>query len=193
LARVDSLNRKVLEAFSKSGCVSMHFGIESGSQKVLDSLNKNQEVEDTVRAFDLCKDFGIKTLADIVIGCPNETREDIEMTDKLLERIRPNWVQVWHLTPYKGTILYDMASEKGWLKHSTLFYDEPQMEINFTFEELVDIQSRLSKKHNKIMWNLRPYVTKKHFVFDMLSLVLKKPSLIFKNLKEWRSYQRVGD
>jgi anaerobic magnesium-protoporphyrin IX monomethyl ester cyclase len=54
LSRVDTINKQVLEVMKKSGCVTVGFGVESGSQKVLDCLNKNVKVEKVTKAFELC-------------------------------------------------------------------------------------------------------------------------------------------
>jgi radical SAM superfamily enzyme YgiQ (UPF0313 family) len=111
-----------------SGCVTVGFGVESGSQKVLDALNKNAKVENTIKAFDLCHDVGVKTWATIIIGSPREQRQDIEMTDKLLQRIKPDYLEVFYLTPYRGTVLYDQAAEEGWAmsENTTWLNDNPR-------------------------------------------------------------------
>lgn len=185
MTRVDSLNRGTLEAMKDSGCVSLGFGVESGSQKVLKILNKNARVEDTIKAFDLCREVGVKTWASIIIGSPGETREDIDLTDRLLERIRPDSVAVYFLTPYRGTVIYDMAAEKGWvIKNDTnWFHDEPQMEINFTLEELEEIGKHLTKKHNPLRRRLRLYPKNPYFIYGVLRRTVSEPSLFLRWMK----------
>ena len=88
-----------------SGCVTLGFGVESGSQIVLNCLNKNVKIEETVKAFDLCHDEGVETWVTIIIGSPQEEKADVELTDRLLHRIKPDYLEVFFLTLYKGTVL----------------------------------------------------------------------------------------
>jgi radical SAM superfamily enzyme YgiQ (UPF0313 family) len=183
LSRVDTLNRQVLDAMKDSGCVTVGFGVESGSQKVLDALNKNAKVENTIKAFDLCHDVGVKTWATIIIGSPREQRQDIEMTEKLLQRIKPDYLEVFYLTPYRGTVLYDQAAEEGWVmsENTTWLNDQPQVEIHFTREELVEIRKTLLNKHfSKWRW-AKSNLKNPHFIYDVLANVVLEPSFVF----EW--------
>lgn len=190
-SRVDTLNRKLLQALAESGCDGISFGVESGSPKVLGALDKRANVEKTIEAFDLCKEYDIKTLANVIIGSPEETMEDIKLTDKLLERIKPDYTEIWYLTPYEGTLLYDQALEKGWLQHNASFRtDDPQIEINFTLEELKEISKRFCRKHKPFFKSVKPYLNK-YFMYDMMRLLWKKPSLMFKGVKTWETASRI--
>jgi len=190
-ARVDTVDKEKLQAMKDAGCWGIGFGFESGSQKVLDALNKHTTVEQNIKASELCKEIGIKVLASIIIGNPEETREDIELTDKLLEKIKPDYTLIWHLTPYQGTVIYDQAMEHGWIKGASLVTDEPQMEINFTFSELKEIRERLNRKYNSTFKTLRPYLNK-YFIYDMLRLLSKKPYLLFGGVERWKLESRTS-
>lgn len=185
-ARVGTVNIEMLTRMKESGCVSLGVGVESGSERVLRELNKPIKIEDTVKFFEMCKEVGIMTLANIIIGCPEEIREDIELTGKLLERIKPDFTEIWHLTPYRGTVIYDRAMENGWIKSDSLTTDEPQMEINFTLEELNEIRDGLVSKHNPKFKILKPYLKNKHFVYDMLRVLAHKPSLVTRGVERWK-------
>ena len=181
LSRVDTLNREVLESMKQSGCVTVGFGVESGSQRVLDSLNKNAKVEDAVKAFDLCREVGVKTWATIIIGSPDEQRDDIELTDRLLQRIKPDYLEIFYLTPYRGTVLYDQVAEEGWImrENTSWLNNEPQAEINFTAEELVEIRKDLLNKHySKWRW-VKGNLKNPHFVYDVLISLVREPSFVF--------------
>ena len=181
LSRVDTLNRQVLESMKQSGCVTVCFGVESGSQRILDSLNKKAKVEDTIKAFDLCREVGVKTWASIIVGSPAELKEDVELTNRLLQRIKPDYLEIFYLTPYRGTILYDQGVQQGWImrEKTNWLNDEPQVEINFTMEELVEIRKELLSKHySKWRWakgNLKNPL----FVYDALLSLVREPSLVF--------------
>ncbi len=183
LSRIDTLDRQALKAMKDSGCVTVGFGVESGSQKVLDCLNKNVKVENAVKAFDLCHDVGIKTWATIIIGSPKEEKEDIELTDRLLQRIKPDYLEIFYLTPYRGTILYDKGIEEGWVmrENTSWLNDESQVAINFTLKELVEIRKDLLKKHNpKWRW-LGSNLKNPYFIYDALMRTIAEPYYLF----EW--------
>jgi anaerobic magnesium-protoporphyrin IX monomethyl ester cyclase len=73
-ARVDQITAPLLEQMKKCGVAAIAFGVESGSQKVLDFFRKGIKIEQTIKAFDLCHEHGIGTLAFVMLGAPVETR-----------------------------------------------------------------------------------------------------------------------
>lgn len=185
LSRVDTLNRKTLETMKESGCVTVGFGVESGSQKVLDCLNKSVKTEKTVETFDLCHEVGVKTWATVIIGSPNEKKEDIELTDKLLQRIKPDYLEIFFLTPYRGTILYDRGTEEGWFTPDNTNWsnDEPQTAINFTKEELLEIRKDLLSRHNpKWRW-VKHNLKNPYFVYDGLAQLVMEPTRLWEWVK----------
>jgi radical SAM superfamily enzyme YgiQ (UPF0313 family) len=112
-ARVDQMSVPLIEQMKKCGLEAIAFGVESGSQKVLDFFRKGIKVEQTIKAFDLCHEHGIGTLAFVMLGAPVETREDLEATVRLVERIRPKSVSFSIATPGPGNALHDYAIENN--------------------------------------------------------------------------------
>lgn len=112
-SRVDQVTRPLLEQMQRCGLVGVAFGVESGSQRVLDFYRKGIKVEQTIAAYDLCRDMGIGTHAFIMLGAPIETKEDLDETVRLVERIRPNSVSVSVTTPAPGTDLFDYTKKAG--------------------------------------------------------------------------------
>lgn len=110
-ARVDEISAPLIEQMKRCGLGAIAFGVESGSQKVLDFYRKGIKVEQTIQAFDLCHEHGVGTLAFVMLGAPVETREDLEATVKLIERIRPDSLSFSIATPGPGNALHDYAIE----------------------------------------------------------------------------------
>ncbi len=110
-SRVNTLDRETVELMHRAGLRAFYFGVESGSQRILDFMKKDITIEQTRNAFRLCHEFGIRTAASIVVGVPTETEEDIEQTRKLLEEIRPTvtWYNVF--TGIPDSELYRYAIE----------------------------------------------------------------------------------
>ncbi len=114
--RVNDLSEELVKEMKDLGLVGLAFGVESGSQKVIDYYNKKFKVEDSVAAFELCHRLGIGTHCFIMLGAPPETREDLQMTIDLVKRIGPESVTISRLTPAPGTYLHSETIEQGILK-----------------------------------------------------------------------------
>lgn len=99
-------NEHVLKLLKESGCIQLDFGVETGSPRLLKDIHKVTTVEQTIRAFDLCKRSGIRTFANILLNLPGEDEEDLQLTHRLLETIRPTFTSVGVTQPYPGTDTY---------------------------------------------------------------------------------------
>ena len=118
-ARVNEIDEELIVLMKSCGLVGLAFGAESGSQKILDYYQKKITVEETIRAFDLCKKHNIGTHCFIILGAPVETKKDLELTIKLVERIKPDSVSISRLTPAPGTYLFEEAKKDGILNCSS--------------------------------------------------------------------------
>ena len=117
-ARVNEIDEELILLMKSCGLVGIAFGAESGSQKILDYYQKGIRVEDTVRAFELCKKHKIGTHCFIILGAPQETKEDLAQTIELVKRIQPDSLSLSRLTPAPGTYLFDEAKNNGILNCS---------------------------------------------------------------------------
>ena len=114
--RVDMVTKELLVKMKNAGCTSIWFGVESGSQKVLDAMRKGISPAQIFKAFKWSKEAGLITVAGVVLGFPGETKETIEETTKFIEKLNPNDVGYYIATPYPGTPLYSKVVEEGILK-----------------------------------------------------------------------------
>ena len=147
-SRADTLDTDIASRLSKSGCVMIIFGIESGSQKVLDLLDKKTTVEDNYKVMKICKDNNIIICADIMIGTPGETREDLEQTVKLIYKAGPEIVWVSITSPIPGTYLHDQVRELGLLNMTDKI---DYKRFSFKKIKLNGITSSLLEKYYKKM------------------------------------------
>lgn len=115
-SRVDTIDSEKLRIMKQAGCKSLEFGVESGSPQILNTLNKKITVEQTIRAFTLCKQNGVMTAANIMVGSPGETWESIGDTISLIRKIEPEFMMVSITQPLPGTNLFEYALEEGLLK-----------------------------------------------------------------------------
>jgi len=96
-SRVSNLSRDLVELMSRAGVKGFYFGVESGSQRILDFLRKDITVEQIKNAFKWCHEFNIKTAASVIVGVPDETGLDLQQTHELLRKIVPTvtWFNVF--------------------------------------------------------------------------------------------------
>lgn len=80
------MNASVVNKMRKSGCEHIIFGIESGSQRVLDLMKKNYRIKDADRIVKCMHNAGIKVTANFMFGFPGETEGDFQLTLSFLER-----------------------------------------------------------------------------------------------------------
>lgn len=115
-SRVDTVTEDKIRAMAESGCHCISFGVESGSQRILDFYRKGTTTEQAERAFDWCHSLGVEATANLMIGFPLETNEDLQATYDHLRRIRPDDIIVYFSTAIPGQYMYDWARENGYLK-----------------------------------------------------------------------------
>lgn len=123
--RLDNVDREILHWLKKAGCVGISYGVESGSQKILDTINKKISVEQIVKGFELTHEAGLAAEASIMVGNPGESWETIVETDSLLKRINPERTYIIPTKIYPGTPLYEVAKEKGLVNDDYWLSDNP--------------------------------------------------------------------
>ena len=117
--RADRVDGEFIQLVKKSGGRELVFGLESGSQRVLDKIiEKNLKLDEAIESIKLCQKNHIKTRAFFVIGFPGETKEEINQTKDFSLMIRRQYgVESSPLiaTPLIGTRLYQICKEQGYL------------------------------------------------------------------------------
>lgn len=107
----------------QSGCRVLSFGVESGSQRILDeSINKRVRVEDIRLALTACKQAGIKVVASLIVPAPHETEETKEETFRLIRDIRPDSTMVHIPAAVPGTAWFQHRDRFGFDLPSTSEY-----------------------------------------------------------------------
>jgi anaerobic magnesium-protoporphyrin IX monomethyl ester cyclase len=96
-----------------SGCETIAWGIESGSQKMLDLMNKRTTVEKNEDVINWAKELGITTRAFFVLGFPGETAETIEETKRFIEKVDVDQCFVSNFVPYPGTDVWNNPEKYG--------------------------------------------------------------------------------
>jgi anaerobic magnesium-protoporphyrin IX monomethyl ester cyclase len=154
-SRVDCIDEEICRYLKNSGCYRIYFGVESGSQKILDYLEKGATVQHIKTAFQAAHKYNIDCCAYIMIGVPPETEEDIRSTTRLIKDIRPNHLHCSICTPMPRTHLYGRLMEDGvitrdyWLDFAVKpdpSFKTPFASQLYSAEELRHIQNAIQKQ-----------------------------------------------
>jgi len=103
ITRADWINRELLEAIKEAGCTEVDYGMESGSQRILDAMNKGITVDQNIKAVKLTKETGLRVKAYLMCDYPSETEEDITLTKRFMCEAKPDKYTLSSFTPLPGS------------------------------------------------------------------------------------------
>ncbi|HKS59482.1 MAG TPA: radical SAM protein, partial [Thermoplasmata archaeon] len=112
LARVDLLKPDLLGRMRRAGLERVYVGVESGSQKMLDLMNRGTKLKQVERTAAALRAEGIRQFWFLMLGYPGETLEDIEATFRLFRRFSPEEYSVSIAVPVPGTRLYAKVRDR---------------------------------------------------------------------------------
>ncbi len=101
------IDRETLIAMRDSGLNMLFVGVESGSQRILNLMNKKNTVEKNAEFIKICNDVGIQVWCNMMLGYPGETNEDMRLSLEFVRETRPARVCVSQVTPFPGTYLWE--------------------------------------------------------------------------------------
>lgn len=112
ITRADRMNEGVIEQLLESGCFRVWIGAESGSQKVIDLMDRRVNVTQVQEMIQLSKKHGLQAGTFIMVGYPGETKEDIYATVNHLKKADPDLFTITVAYPIKGTPLYEEVEDR---------------------------------------------------------------------------------
>jgi anaerobic magnesium-protoporphyrin IX monomethyl ester cyclase len=163
-SRVDTVDEELLELMHKAGCWQISYGVETGSQRLLDSINKSVSLEQIEQVFQITKRVGVSIRGFFMLGLPGETPAESQATIDFAKKLNPLWAQFTVTVPYPGTRMFEYLDQQGkirtynWEKYNTWSGWQGSEEIPFvpdgrTVEELRNLQKRALRE-----FYLRPVV-----------------------------------
>ncbi len=111
--RVDCIDPALLKHLKRTGCTQIFYGLESGSQQILDLLQKNITSGQLAEVLSATRAAGIATAANVMIGNPLETRRTLEMTRRFVTSIDLVGLSVTFFTPFPGTSIRKRIRQFG--------------------------------------------------------------------------------
>ncbi len=125
LSRADMIKPSVVEGLRAAGCQTVWMGAESGSQKILDAMDKGTTVPQIYEARRLLGEAGIQVACFLQFGYPGETRADVEATLKMVRETLPDDIGISVSYPLPGTKFYErvkaqLGQKQNWIDSDDL-------------------------------------------------------------------------
>ncbi len=153
--RPDRLNKKLLNLMYRAGARRLLFGIESGSQRVLNKINKRLDLGLTREIIKTAHEENIRIVGLFMIGLPDETEEEIEQTIRFAIDSDVDFAKFAITVPFPGSQLYEMLSSSGklvrkdWENYTTFNPDPEKMVIatdSISPERLLTLQKKATRR-----------------------------------------------
>jgi radical SAM superfamily enzyme YgiQ (UPF0313 family) len=128
-SRVDLMTRDTVSALRRCGCSEVWMGVESGSQKILDAMDKGTRVEQIAKARENLRREGIRACYFLQFGYPGETWDDILKTVQVVRETRPDDIGVSVSYPLPGTTFFERV--RAQLGHKTNWSDSEDLSMMF--------------------------------------------------------------
>lgn len=170
LARVNDVTAENLALMRRAGCWQVSFGIESGSQGILDRIHKKVTLEQIRRALLLSRAAGLMNKGFFIVGHPGETPQTLGETLRFMLDLPLDDVSVSMLTPFPGSELYERAEEFGsferdWSRMNLL--NPVFIPFGLTREDLLAAQKEM----------IRSFYLRPRIVLNYMRRVVRNPAL----------------
>ncbi len=150
-SRVDTLNGEMLRSMREAGCWLVSFGVESGSQEILDLMKKGITKEQVRAAVNLCRLEGVLTSVYFLIGTPWESEATFRETVEFAKQLEPDFVEFFYAYPFEGTEMYVIAANEGLLERGQFplsAYSKPATPSKYlTLERLNEMRTEALRSY----------------------------------------------
>lgn len=174
--RVDTIDMEMLKMMQRSGCYSVAFGIESGSNRILQKMKKGFTKEKIINGVELVRRAGLQVNGSFILGYPDETEEEIRQTIEFAKNLDIMTPSFNAFTPLPGTEAYNELIQESRL--SNMNWE------SFRFSNIIFVPQGLTKKKLKayqrkatLQFYLRPkillYLLKNIKSFEQLCFIFK--------------------
>ena len=175
--RANRADPEVYDLMKRAGCDRIHYGVETGSPKILKDSGKFLTLEQAENAIAMAKETGFQTMAYYMFGFLDETYEDAQMTIDFALKLDTSYAVFLVLIPYPGTAIYDSAMERGIIPrdHWRDFTKNPvpNYKLPYLIDNINDRQTLIDLKNT----GMRKYYL--------------RPKQIFRELKTIGSFREV--
>jgi radical SAM superfamily enzyme YgiQ (UPF0313 family) len=139
ITRSDRLSKRLLEKLKEAGCISINFGVESGSPETLRKIRKGIELSQVKKSLRWCKEVGIRSQVNFMLGFPWENEKHLKETLDFMKLITP-LVDAFSsggvVTPYPGTELYESYKDQYGLSNWWLQKEGGLEEARYSYNDM---------------------------------------------------------
>jgi len=140
ITRLDLIDAELLAEMKAAGCSRILFGIESGSDRVLQLIDKKMTVEQIKKQTALVDKAGISWLGFFLIGYPGERKEDIPKTVAFMKELHASWSEINIFNPLPGTHIWDKLEAEGLVNSKMDFSKNSQVSTEHCFVEDMTVE-----------------------------------------------------
>ncbi len=116
MGRVNTVNQDTLNIMKKAGCTQIFYGLESGSDKILEASKKGITKKEMVNAVNMTQRAGLVASGSFIFGLPDENRKTVKETMDFAKKLHADYVQFTLAAPFPGTKLFEEVSKEGLLE-----------------------------------------------------------------------------
>lgn len=186
--RVDVMSRELLERMKAAGCYTIGFGVESGSQRILDEvIHKNLKLEKVYELYDWCRELDVIANPFFIISHPTETWEEARETLAMIRRFREKaHVSMAFLHVYPGTDLEKTARENGTLPADFKWYQQRN-----DVKTLASAQGNVPIFLDRLTWSQISDILFEWAGMQNFSVLRKIPKVL-KSIRNWNDFKRYS-
>lgn len=171
LSRVNTISKELIAKMKEAGCGKIQFGIESGSQKILNLMRKQATLAMARKAVKIVDQAGISVIASFMLGNVGETEKTIKQTIDFAKELPLDNATFFITSPYPGTEIYNLAEKEGFITKETKWEEFAPL----TNTSPILIQKNISKER-LVYWQKRAF---REFYL--------RPKYIFQKIKRIKS------
>jgi len=174
-ARVNCIDEELLLKLKEAGVDFILYGIESGSQIILDEMNKKTTIEQAHKALQMTKKLGIEIVTPLIIGFPSESKETIQESIDFFTKENIYCGEAFFPTPHPGAPLYEYTMKKGLIEDEEKYLE--------TLGEFTNLHINLTNMSDEELICLKKNAEKKIFISYFIKNLHKLPLKIIKQIQ----------
>ena len=173
-ARADCIDEEMLDDMAASKCTAIYIGVETGSPRMQEIVNKKLDLERSVKMIEYAAKIGIEPTVSFIFGFPDETIEDAKMTLKLIEMLLLNGIRKVQLHQY----MLLPGTEDTDKKKSCIYLDEEKTPFSIHYRKIIrdpEIRDMVESNPEVFIqyYTFRSEVTERFYRMDMFVAILR--------------------
>jgi len=174
-SRTDLVDKKLLKLMKAAGCIGIAYGIESGSQKILNNMKKSITIHQAINALNWTREAKIPNQLNLILGYVGENNSTLKETESFVKLTLPQIMQTSFIIAMNGTEFTNLAIKNNWISNNAS-WQEKITDLILEKNRYEPFQLNLIKERKKLYKIL--YLNPKWWLYSIKTLV-KNPQLIF--------------